>query len=178
MKDIHKSFTEKFEVLLPKYILHESVLMLILLIITNNKKNDIKDYRKLSLINLINLSSLEANEESENYGKYDSGIFSQLIINIVKLSQACLINFFIGYNLLSSALSSYEIDDLFYNKKEVGGIKYSELNEFYSKKLKEINKDTSETAVDGLCLPYVFEPIKNCKLLFITNKISNSVCSR
>lgn len=166
-EDIYTEFCIKFKPFLPQNIYQEATLVLMLLLLTNYNRGDISEYRKVILINLLNTSALENNQDSVNFDKYDSGVFSEFIVTIIKLCQATLLNIFLGKILLSQNFDDEDINDLYYNKKSIKSISgketllYEDLNIYYIKKFKDLNKEVNETAVDELCLAYVFEPIKD-----------------
>lgn len=163
--DIHSAFTSNFSELIPESLLNESVLVLILCFLANCNRAEIQDYRKIVILNLINLCAFQTDEEKENFGKYDSGIFARFVINIIKLSQACLLYFFVGRVFLNNDFMLAEIENLFVKKEKIGNLTYEGLKDYFHKKLKLVNKEISEDNVDVLCLPFVFEPIKKCKYI-------------
>lgn len=161
--DIYNAFYERFSKILASNLVGESVLMLILLFLCNSNRGEIQEQRKLSLWNLIQSCAFEADEGNINFGKYDSGVFSQFIINVIKLCQACLLYFFVGRLFLDNEFDKVDVEDLFIKKEAIGKLTYEGLKEYFNINLKIVNKEVSEESVDDICLPFAFEPIKHCK---------------
>lgn len=167
IKDLSMYFIEKFKDKLPSSSIESIVYCLILFNIMEFKNKEMNEYRKSVLKNIIIVGSFIKDEESNDFNKYDTGVLSGLIFDIIKLNQGCLLNIFLGKLFLMQHFSESDIHELYVNKKSINEkITYEGLNDFYIVQNQKYNRSSDETKIDNACLSYVFEQLVDSKIKF------------
>lgn len=167
IQDLSNYFIDKLRDKLPSNSIESIIYCLILFNLMEFKNKDMSEYRKSVLKNMLIVAALIKDEDSDNFNKYDTGILSGLIFDILKLNQACLLNIFLGRLFLLQNYTEDEIHDLYVNKKSINEkITYDNLNEFYIIQTQKYNRNSDETKIDNACLSYVFEPLVDSKIIF------------
>lgn len=143
----------------PSEKLGNTILQIILLFLANPNNNDLKTEKFNLLKQLINHT-----QDAYDNAKYLSGKFSFLIVNTLYFFCNVMIYCLFSIVLLQvfENFSSKEIEKLMIEKVKVKSISFTNLQDFYSKKLEILNpRLKSAEPVVECCLPYIFEPIKD-----------------
>jgi hypothetical protein len=150
----------KLRIIFPTEKFEEVTLLIFFLFMAKNYKEEIRKEKKNILTYLISQT-----RDTSEVNKYSSGKFSFLIINFLNYICHILLYFPLMITLLQhfDQLSKSQIEKLIINKIEVNGIKYDELKKYFLEKLQKLNSKIKPEAIMNCCLPYIFEPIKNCK---------------
>lgn len=95
---------------------------------------------------------------------YSSGLLIFIIDNLINYFCFMFMNFFVFCSLIP--LDDQYLKKLLIDKEKVGEYEYDKINEYIFKRLKKYNNRLGVKNFIGCCYSYIFEPIKNCILLF------------
>ena len=161
LKEVMQVADNKLRIIFPTEKFEELTLLIFFLFMAKSYREEIRKEKKNVLTYLISHS-----RDTSEVNKYSSGKFSFLIINFLNYICHILLYFPMMITLLQhfDQLNKLQIEKLIVNKIEVNGIKYEELKRYFLEKLEKLNSKIKPEAIMDCCLPFIFEPIKNCKI--------------